>query len=111
VGVAYGSNIPKVCELLLRVADENLQTLKEPAPTVFLDQFGENSIDFKLVVWSSEMSARPSRYRSDLNFAIAQKFQEAGIEFPFPQRDLHIRDGVLKVDTLMAERKAQSVED
>src|SRR5881394_2603434 len=96
VGVAYGSDVSKVCELLLTVADENPQTLKEPAATVFLDQFGENSIDFKLVVWSSEMSARPSRYRSDLNFAIEKKLREAGIEFPFPQRDLHIRDGVLK---------------
>jgi len=111
VGVAYGSDIAKVCDLLVTVADENPQTLKEPAPTVFLDQFGENSIDFKLVVWSSEMSARPSRYRSDLNFAIAQKFLEAGIEFPFPQRDLHIRDGVLKVDKLMAEPKPPSAED
>src|SRR5262249_1235945 len=67
---------------------------------VFLEQFGENSIDFKLVVWSSEMSDRPSRYRSDLNFAIAEKLHEAGIEFPFPQRDVHIKDGVLKVENV-----------
>ncbi len=53
------------------------------------------------------MSARPSRYRSDLNFAIAQKFREAGIEFPFPQRDLHIRDGVLKVENVTAEASAE----
>ena len=52
------------------------------------------------------MSARPSRYRSDLNFAIAEKFREAGIEFPFPQRDVHIRDGVLKVENVEAEHKA-----
>jgi len=44
------------------------------------------------------MSARPSRYRSDINFAIAEKFREAGIEMPFPQRDLHIRSGVLRVE-------------
>ena len=59
------------------------------------------------MVWSSEMSARPSRYRSDLNFAIAQKFREAGIEFPFPQRDVHIRDGVLKVENVTAEANAE----
>jgi small-conductance mechanosensitive channel len=46
------------------------------------------------------MSARPSRYRSDLNFAIAEKFREGGIEFPFPQRDLHIRSGTLKVENV-----------
>src|SRR3989449_536192 len=107
IGVAYGSDVTKVRELLLAVALENPHTLKDPAPNVFLEQFGDNSIDFKLMVWSSEMSARPSRYRSDLNFAIAQKFREAGIEFPFPQRDVHIRDGVLKVENVAAEEKAE----
>jgi small-conductance mechanosensitive channel len=100
VSVAYGSDIVKVRDTLLAVAGENPHTLKEPGPNVFLEQFGENSIDFKLVVWSSEMSARPSRYRSDINFAIAEKFREAGIEMPFPQRDLHIRSGVLKVENV-----------
>jgi len=103
VGIAYGSDVQKVSELLLTVAHENPHTLKEPAPSVFLEQFAENSIDFKLVVWSSEMSARPSRYRSDLNFAIEKKLREAGIEFPFPQRDVHIRGGVLKVEGVDAE--------
>ena len=46
------------------------------------------------------MSARPSRYRSDLNFAIVEKFLEAKIEMPFPQRDLHIRSGTLKVENV-----------
>src|SRR6184192_1705768 len=108
VGVAYGSDVAKVRDALLAVAQENPHTLKEPAPGVFLEKFGDNSIDFKLVVWSSEMSARPSRYRSDLNFAIAEKFREAGIAFPFPQRDVHIRDGVIKLEKVtkneMAER-------
>src|SRR6266852_99067 len=111
VGVAYGSDIAKVRELLLAVARENPHTLKDPAPNVFLEQFGDSSIDFQLMVWSSEMSARPSRYRSELNFAIAEKFREAGIEFPFPQRDVHIRDGVLKVETIAKEAKAESLED
>src|SRR6266566_47115 len=100
VGVAYGSDIAKVREALLAAGRENPNTLKEPAPSVFLQKFGDNSIDFELVVWSSEMSARPSRYRSDLNFAIEQKFREAGIEIAFPQRDLHIRSGVLKVENI-----------
>src|SRR5207245_567648 len=100
VGVAYGSDVSKVRDALLAVAQENPHTLKEPAPGVFLEKFGDNSIDFKLVVWSSEMSARPSRYRSDLNFAIVEKFREAKIEMPFPQRDLHIRSGTLKVENV-----------
>src|SRR5256884_2156214 len=98
VGVAYGSDIAKVREALLAAGRENPNTLKDPGPSVFLEKFGDNSIEFELVVWSSEMSARPSRYRSDLNFAMEQKFREAGIELPFPQRDLHIRSGTLKVE-------------
>jgi small-conductance mechanosensitive channel len=105
VGVAYGSDISNVCGALLAVGRENPQTLKEPAPSVFLEKFGDSSIDFELVVWSSEMSARPSRYRSDLNFAIERKFREAGIEIAFPQRDLHIRSGVLKVEGMGADRR------
>src|SRR2546429_704607 len=100
VGVAYGSDIAKVREALLAAGRENPNTLKDPAPSVFLEKFGDSTIDFQLVVWSSEMSARPSRYRSDLNFAIEQKFREAGIEIAFPQRDLHIRSGVLKVENV-----------
>jgi small-conductance mechanosensitive channel len=103
VGVAYGSDIAKVREALLAAGRENPNTLKEPAPSVFLEKFGENAIDFELVVWSSEMSARPRRYRSDLNFAIEQKLREAGIEIPSPQRDLHFRGGVLKVETSAAQ--------
>jgi hypothetical protein len=52
-----------------------------------------------LVVWSSEMSHWPSHFKSDLNFAIEEKFREAGIEIPFPQRDLHIRSGILKTES------------
>jgi small-conductance mechanosensitive channel len=108
VGVAYGSDVNKVCEALLAAGRGNPNTLKNPAPSVFLEKFGENSIDFELVVWSSEMSARPRRYRSDLNFAIEQKLREAGIEIAFPQRDLHIRSGVLKVENVDALATASS---
>src|ERR1700730_7556571 len=103
VGVAYGSDVNKVREALLAAGSENPNTLKDPPPNVFLEKFGENSIEFELVVWSSEMSARPRRYRSDLNFAIATKVDEAGIEIPNPQRDLHFRGGVLKVETVPAQ--------
>jgi small-conductance mechanosensitive channel len=90
VGVAYRSDVVKVRVTLLAVADENPHTLKEPEPRVLLEQFGDSSIDFKLVVWSSEMSDHPSGCRGELNFAIGEKFREAGIQIPFPQRDVHL---------------------
>lgn len=98
VGVAYGSDVAKTCEALITVGRENPNTMDNPAPSVFLSNFGVNALEFELVVWSSQMSARPRRYRSDLNFAIEKKLREAGIEIAFPQRDLHIRSGVLKVE-------------
>src|SRR6202023_325287 len=100
VGVAYGSDIEKVRAALIAAGKENPHTLKDPEPSVFLEKFGENSIDFELVVWSDEMSYRPRRYRSDLNFAIEKKLREAGIEIPSPQRDIHIRGGALKVESV-----------
>src|SRR6266550_3015643 len=98
VGVAYGSDIGKVREALLATGGESPNTLKDPATSVFLEKFGDNSIDFELVVWSSEMSYRPRRFRSDLNFAIAQKLREAGVEIPSPQRDVNFRGGVVRVE-------------
>jgi potassium efflux system protein len=98
VGVAYGSDVNKVREALIAAGASHPHVLHDPAPSVFLKAFGESAIEFELVVWSSEMSHRPSRFKSDLNFAIEEKFREAGIEIPFPQRDLHIRSGALKME-------------
>ena len=98
VGVAYGSDVNKVREALIAAGQSNPHVLRDPAPSVFLKQFGESAIHFELVVWSSEMSHRPSRFQSDLNFAIEKEFRSAGIEIPFPQRDLHIRSGVLNAE-------------
>ena len=103
VGVAYGSDVNKVREALITAAREHPATLNEPAPNVYLEKFGESSIDFELVVWSSEMSYRPRRFKSDLNFLIDKHLRAAGIEIPIPQRDLHIRGGVIKVQNVAAQ--------
>lgn len=91
IGVAYGSDVEKVRAALLEVAREHPKALAEPEPTVFFGGFGESSLDFELAVWSSEMSYRPRRFRSELNFAIERKLREAGIEIPFPTREVHVR--------------------
>jgi small-conductance mechanosensitive channel len=104
IGVAYGSDLEKVRNALVEVARENSHVLPQPEPTVFLETFGESSINLELVVWSKEMSYRPRRFRSDLNFAIARKLREAGIEIPSPQRDLHFRDGVVRVEMTASEK-------
>jgi small-conductance mechanosensitive channel len=98
VGVAYGTDVDKVREALIAAAREHPATLKEPEPNAFLEKFGDSTIDFQLVVWSDEMSRRPSRFKSDLNYLIYKHLTRVGIEIPNPQRDLHIRDGVIKIE-------------
>ncbi len=102
IGVAYGSDVNRVREALIAAASEHPAALSDPAPSVFLDKFGDSTIDFELVVWSTEMSYRPRRFKSDLNFLIDKHLRAAGIEIPNPQRDLHIRSGVLKVQNVDA---------
>jgi small-conductance mechanosensitive channel len=73
-----------------------------------LEKFGDCTIDFEVVAWSREMSHRPRRFRSDLNYLIYKHLTAAGIEIPNPQRDLHIRSGTLKVENVTKERGLQS---
>jgi small-conductance mechanosensitive channel len=94
VGVAFDSDVDKVRALLIEVAHEHPAALREPAPTVFFDSFGDYTLNFQLVVWSDEMSYRPRRFRSDLNFAIERKFRAAGVVIPSPQRDVRITTGL-----------------
>jgi small-conductance mechanosensitive channel len=105
VGVAYGSDLEKTKEALISAGREHPKALQDPPVSVFLKQFGDSTIDFELVVWSREMSNRPSRFRSDLNFAIARKLKEAGIEIPNPQRDVYIRSGDLRIHSTADEQE------
>ncbi|MBC8325290.1 MAG: mechanosensitive ion channel [Verrucomicrobia subdivision 3 bacterium] len=91
VGVAYGSDIELLKKLLLEIADENPKTLKDPKPSVLFSEFGDNSLNFELALWTASMTTRPRRFISTINFAIEKKLRENDIEIPFPQRDLHIR--------------------
>ena len=91
VGVGYKSDPPAVREILLRIASENPNVLKDPPPMVVFDSFGDNSLNFILRVWTVTMVKLPSVLKSDLYFAIFDAFTKEGIEMPFPQRDLHLR--------------------
>ena len=91
VGVAYGSNVSQVVEILLACAKEHEEVQKSPAPQVLFIDFGESSLDFELRVWLAEADMR-LRVKSDLYHAIEQAFRESDIEIPFPQMDLHLRD-------------------
>jgi len=90
VGVAYDADPEQVRKVLLACAEQNSDLLKRPAPQVIFQAFGESSLDFELRFFLREIDEL-LRVSSDLRFAIKKAFAEAGIEIPYPQRDLHIR--------------------
>jgi len=106
VGVSYSSDVEKVKQVLLEVADEHPGVLRKPDPAVLFKEFGDSSLNFELLVWTSEYMTRPSILRSELNFIIRRKFNEQNIEIPFPQRDLHVRSGLLNVHAQDAPTKS-----
>ncbi len=91
VGVSYSSDPEQVRTLLLQVAAENNNVLPEPKADVIFTDYGDNSINFSLRVWTDTQTQMPAVLKSDLYFAAFEVFRKAGIELPFPQRDLHIR--------------------
>ena len=91
VPVAYGSDVRQVERLLLEVAEENENVLKEPSPRVVFWAFGDSALEFQLRVWTTRMLHRRGVFVGQLNFAIYEKFQQHGIHIPFPQRDLHLK--------------------
>ncbi len=90
VGVAYGSDVKKVTEILLKVASDHKQILQEPASKVYFMDFGNSSLDFELRFWVNELWTTDG-ILSDLRYAIDQEFRDADVCIPFPQRDLHIK--------------------
>ena len=94
VGVAYGSDLKLLQRLLLEAAAEHPKALRDPSPVVLFNEFGDNSLNFELGVWTQEMTATPIHFTSEMNFIIDQKLRENDIEIPFPQRDLHVRSGL-----------------
>ena len=90
IGVAYGSNVRRVLEILLRVATEQRDAMKDPAPNVLFVGFGESSLDLVVRFWTRDATVAVAA-RSEAGVAIAEALAAEGIQIPFPQRDLHIR--------------------
>ncbi|MEZ5399120.1 MAG: mechanosensitive ion channel [Bryobacteraceae bacterium] len=91
VGVSYGSDPAHVREILVAVAVANKDVLATPPPDLMFVGFGDSSLDFELRVWTENRVQTYPVLKSDLYFAIFEAFRKAGIEIPFPQRDVHIR--------------------
>lgn len=92
VGVAYGSDLERVRTLALKVLQDMPFIEKSPQARVIFNDFGDNSLMFKLLFWADlEKVDSLMQCRSDIRFALEKVYREAGIEISYPQRDLHLR--------------------
>ncbi len=96
-GVAYGSDKELVKKAAVEAAETvpyTLSHMRGREPDVWLVEYGDNSLNFLLLVWVNRQGARrPTRTRAAYLWALEDKLAEYGIEIPFPQRDLHLRSG------------------
>jgi len=89
VGVAYGSDLDVVEACLLDAAEAVEDVASNPSPRVRLREFGRSSLDYELLVWVRH-PLHDGKATHALNRAIHDRFADAGVEIPFPQRVLHV---------------------
>ncbi len=100
-GVAYGTDKEKVKQAVLNAAKNVSHTIENTSHTteVWLVNMGNSSLDFELVVWvGSEGVRAPLKIEAQYLWAIETELVNAGIEIPFPQRDLNLRSGTIEVN-------------
>lgn len=90
VGVAYGSDVDKVKQVLLELARANGDVCESPEPRARFREFGDSSLNFELLCWIENPLLR-GQVLDELNTQIYKRFAQKGIEIPFPQRDLYIK--------------------
>jgi potassium efflux system protein len=109
IGTAYGCNPRQVRDVLLKVARSNPDILRAPEPVVDLKEFGASSLNFVLYVFIDDIS-KTVRVRTDLSMAIFDAFADAGIEIPFTQTDVNIRN-IDRLHEMVAHYAAQQQEE
>jgi len=91
VGVAYGSPVLKVAELIQKAVAEQPESKAQPAPSVVFEDFGDNALIFDAYFWCDVGGEKALReIRSAIRFRISQFFDDNGIVIAFPQRDVHL---------------------
>jgi small-conductance mechanosensitive channel len=92
VGIAYGSDAELAEKLMLDAAKATPRVLDAPAPSVWLHAFGKDSIEFEAQLWIRDPEEGIGNVRSDYLKALWRLFRDAGVQVPYPQRDLNLRD-------------------
>lgn len=96
VQISYESNLSTAMQILKQAAIKQSRVLNDPETKVYLKSFGDNGIDLELAVWIIDPEEGQLNLRSDINLEIWRQFQEAGIQIPYPQRDVRIVGGISK---------------
>ncbi|MFD2208026.1 mechanosensitive ion channel family protein [Kiloniella antarctica] len=94
IGVSYSSDPNEAIKLCIEAAIENKRIMDEPEPNCLVTGFGDNSINLEVRIWIADPQNGIGNIKSALMLAVWDKFNAAGVEFPFPQRDLHIKGPV-----------------
>jgi small-conductance mechanosensitive channel len=91
VGVAYGSPVKEVADLILQATVEQEEILSTPNPSVTFEDFGDNALIFDINFWiNSNVEGGLRRARSNVRFRLAELFEEHNIVVAYPQRDVHL---------------------
>ena len=91
VGISYDADVRKAIALCLESIDDVPRALSEPKPVCWIKGFGDSSVDLELRFWINDPENGTVNVKGQIYLAIWDRFQENGIEIPFPQRDLHLR--------------------
>ncbi len=91
VQVSYNSDVKEAMALMVEAAAEEKRILKKPAPRTLVRGFGESGVDLELRMWIDDPQNGVSNIASNVMLRIWDKFNEKGVEFPFPQRVVHVK--------------------
>ncbi|WP_281616298.1 mechanosensitive ion channel domain-containing protein [Flammeovirga sp. SubArs3] len=93
IGVSYNEDPKEVKRITLDVVKKIDGILQTPTPDLIFTEWGDNSINFILNVWTVKYYSQPMVLKSNIYYALFERFKEEGISIPFPQRDLNIGSG------------------
>tara|TARA_R110002094_G_scaffold16436_4_gene27975 strand:- start:2187 stop:2795 length:609 start_codon:yes stop_codon:yes gene_type:complete len=100
VNVSYNCDIEVAMQLMMDAATESPRVIKNPEPRVLIKGFGDNGIDLELRMWIRDSENGVSNIASEVYLAIWHKFNAEGVEFPYPQRDIHIVSNKTRAEEL-----------
>lgn len=100
VGVSYSCDLRLAQQLMIDAASTPARVLRDPSPSVWLKEFGDNSVNHDILVWITDPEDGVGNVQSEILNLLWALFKQNGIEIPFPQRDIHIRSTPAPVDPL-----------